>query len=133
MLSRVHGDVVLADDPGKFVGLKGRWYHSRILRDLEQELLTQILKVLSCTINLYKKASLLSDKVLKKYMYITDINEFKNEKILGKLRDSNLMYQELNEMTEVFKRSSVSINRNRFSYQTNKNLLAAKIEDASRQ
>jgi hypothetical protein len=36
---------------------------------------------------MYKKADMLSKKVLKKYMVEDDIQEFRNEKILGKLQD----------------------------------------------
>ena len=52
-------------------------------------------------------------------MFLTDINEFKNEKILGRLRDATLLFDELNEMTKVIKESSESITRNRLSFNTN--------------
>ena len=44
---------------------------------------------------LYKTAEILTDKVLPNYMSRNDINEFKNEKILGRLRECRKIFQEL--------------------------------------
>lgn len=69
---------------------------------------TQILKVLRTTITLYKKANQMCDKVLGKYLFLSDINEFKNEKILGKLRDASGLYEEINEMNLVLRQHAAS-------------------------
>ena len=59
--------------------------------------ISQILRLLKTCIHLYKKTAMQSDQILPKYMFQNDIIEFKNEKILGKLRECTRLYQELNE------------------------------------
>ena len=48
--------------------------------------LQQITKLASSALKLYKKVRN-SDKILSKYMFDVDIQEFINSKVLGKLRE----------------------------------------------
>ena len=45
----------------------------------------QVYKQLRASIKLFRRAALLSDKVLPEYLFLQDVNEFKNTKILPHL------------------------------------------------
>ena len=44
-------------------------------------------------------------------MFKADVNEFKNEKILGKLREIQNVYSELNEINLVFRQNRPSFEK----------------------
>lgn len=44
-------------------------------------------------------------------MYQTDINEFKNEKILGNLNEARQIFNSLNEMKQVIQQSNLSLSQ----------------------
>lgn len=51
-----------------------------------------IRKMIKICLQLFQKAEELSNKVLKKYLFQSDINEFKNQKILPKLFECQKLY-----------------------------------------
>ena len=76
-------DLYLPIDNPKQSNDQDRFNHTQI---------SQILRLLKTCIHLYKKSAIQSDQILPKYMFQNDIIEFKNEKILGKLRECTKLY-----------------------------------------